>query len=46
MREDSYALPHCSDVVAQQKLLTPLDLVEVVVLHHEVMLVQEDDERA
>jgi len=50
MRVDDYLLPLSEDV-AQQELLIPLDLVEVVVLQHEVVqhevvLVQEDNERA
>ena len=45
MRVDSAILPH-SEVVAQQVLLIPLDLVEVVALQHEVVLVQEDNEHA
>ena len=45
MRVDSSILPLSEDV-AQQVLLIPLDLVEVVALQHEVVLVQEDNEHA
>ena len=34
-----------SDVAALQELMIPLVLVEVVVLQHEVVLVQDDDAR-
>ena len=44
MRVYGYLLP-LSDVAAQQELLIPLGLVEVVVLHHEVVLVQDDNAR-